>query len=355
MKTKVLFFLSNLHGGGAERVAVNLLRKLDPKRFDVSLAMVDKTGDYIDLIPEHVTVYDLKARKTAFSLLRLRKVLKALEPDIVFATLFHTAVALYLSIATTKKRPLLVLRSPNSPKLVLANRRLHPIKRFLLEKAYKSADLILAQTPEMKEEIVKYHHIQKDKIRVFFNPLDTELIDQKIQKIENPFKTDQINVVAAGKLSRQKGFDVLIKAFRRVVDENSDFVLHIIGRGRDEKENLQKLVSRLHLEESVNFLGFQKNPYRFFFYSDLYVLPSRWEGLPNTVLENLYLKKPIIATRCIPSLERLIKDGQNGILVDVEDSEQLADAILSYRKLDADVAFPLQEGDINQTLMSLIT
>jgi len=340
-KSKIIFYLPNLHGGGAERVAVNMIRQLNKQKFDVSLALVDNTGVYKSLIPDHVTIYDLKAKKTILSLFKLRKLIQKSQPDIVFSTLFRAHNVLYLALLGINKKPIIILRSPNSPKLVLEHNQLSRLTKFLLEKAYRNADMILAQTPEMKDEIIKYHHITGSKIKVFLNPLDTNLIDEKIQNVVTPFDNDMINVVAAGRLTKQKGFDILIQAFRYVVDKNNDFILHIIGSDSGEKENLEKMVRDLNLEKNVKFLGFQENPYRFFLLSDLYVLSSRWEGLPNTVLENLYLEKPVVATKCIPFMSQLINDGENGFLVDVGNISQLAEAILKFKSIDSEKNVPL--------------
>ena len=331
---KILFFLPNLAGGGAERVAVNIIRQLDKDYFDISLVLVNQSGKYLNLIPEYVKVYNLESQKTILSIFRLYKQLKQIEPDIVFSTLIRTHIALNIALQGIKERPVVFLRSPNSPKLLLSNKQLGIVMRYFLERAYRKADVILAQTPEMKSEISSFHKIKKDKIVVFLNPIDTDLIDEKIKQIINPFDMDKINVVAAGRLLKQKGFDILIKSFAKVIRKNSNFHLSIIGEDViGEKVKLQNLVLSLGIEKNVQFLGFQSNPYQYFYYSDLYVLSSRWEGLPNTVLENLYLKKPIVATKCIPFMSELIENGNNGFLVEVEDIEQLAISILEYKQL----------------------
>jgi len=332
-KIKSLFFLPNLYGGGAERITMTMIRKLDKERFEITLVLGSKSGDYIDLIPKQVNVIDLNVKKTLFSPLKLRKIVQTLQPDILFSTLFRTHQVVYLALLGIKKRPIIVLRSPNSPKLLLENHQLGILAKFLLEKAYNDADLLLAQTAEMKEEIFYYHHISREKIQVFINPVDTDLIDKKIQHTKNPFHPHKINVVAAGRLTQQKGFDLLIEAFQRVVENNDDFVLHIIGRDDGQKQKLTEMIHTLHLTDNVKLLGFQENPYRYFFFSNLYVLSSRWEGLPNTVLENMYLNKPVVATRCIPFMDTLIQNGINGMLVESESPDKLADAIINYQKI----------------------
>lgn len=351
---KILFFLPNLAGGGAERVTVNIIRQLEKEYFNVSLVLVNKSGKYLDLIPTHVEIYDLNIEKTVFSIFKLRTVINQIKPDIIFSTLIRTHIALNIAMMKIKHRPLMVLRSPNSPKLLLSNKQLNPIWSYLLEKAYLNANLIIAQTPEMKEEIIKYHTVDEKKVEVLINPIDIDFINSKLENISNPFNKKDINIVAAGRLTRQKGFDILLKAFTKVIKSNNRFKLYIIGDDDGESELLTELCENLNLNVHIKFLGFQPNPYLYFFYSDLYVLSSRWEGLPNTILENLYLNKPIVATKCIPFMNELIHHGKNGLLVDVEDSLGLANAILNYKDIKETGFLNINNKNVNNEFLKYI-
>ena len=344
-KTKVLFFLPNLYGGGAERVTINIIKQLDRELFEVYLLVLSRENSVYDLESMNVNLIELNVSKTIYSVLKLRNAIKKTAPEVIFCSLFRGHIALYLALYGLACKAKLVLRSPNSPKLLLENNQLSLMYRFFIKKAYNKADLVIAQTPEMRDEIIKYHKINQEKVHFFLNPLDTMDIDEKTRHIENPFNTNDINVVAAGRITHQKGFDLLIKSFKNVVKSNGAFKLHIIGRDADdEMHRLKKIAEELNLQKHVFFLDYQSNPYRYYYYCDLYVLSSRWEGLPNTVLENLYLKKPIVSTRCIPFMESLITDGDNGYLVEVEDGDALTEKILSFKDL---MMSPSCQMDIN--------
>jgi len=332
-KIKILFFLPHLVGGGAERVTINIIKQLDKQKFAITLVVLSKEGPAYKFLPNDLNIIELYTSKTIFSILKLRKVIKNMAPDIIFSSVFRGHIAIYFSLFNFQHKPKIILRSPNSPKLILERKELNLYMKKLLDLVYKKADKIIAQTPEMKEEIIKYHFIQDEKIEVFLNPLDKKMIKDKIKNEKNPFDINKINVVAAGRLTKQKGFDILIKSFKEVLSINKNYMLHIIGEDQGEGEKLKLLITSLSLEHNVFLLGYQDNPYKYFYYSDLYVLSSRWEGMPNSVIENLYLKKPVIATKCIPFMSTLIKNKKNGFLVDVENVEQLANAILNYKKL----------------------
>lgn len=311
------------------------------------MVFVKKTGENIEYIPDYVEVYDLNASKTIFSIFKLREMIKKKNPYAIYSTLNRTHVVLYLSLLGLNYSNKIILRMPTSPKLLIEQDGMNIIFKFLLDRILKSANLIIAQTPEMKDEISFYHNVKIDKIGVLINPLDTEFIDNNLKNIGNPFdlyselSTDKlINVVASGRATYAKAYDVLISAFEKVYAKNKNFRLFIIGANyENEQKDYEKLAGELGVGDVVKFLGFQKNPYKYYYYSDLFVLSSRREGLPNVVLENLYLHKPIVATRCISFMENLIQNGKNGFLVDVEDSHQLAKAILNFKKLKGSSQF----------------
>jgi len=87
-------------------------------------------------------------------------------------------------------------------------------------------------------------------------------------------------------------------------------------------------------------------------YPDLFVLSSLWEGLPNAVLENIYLKKPIVATKCIPYMNKLIQNGENGFLVDLNSYKQFAEAILNYKKLSMKFQKSETLNDLNKIFLN---
>ena len=332
-KVKALLFLPNFYMGGAEKVTMNMIRAIDTASFELHIVVLSKEGFLYSLLPQNITLHILESRKVMLSIFKLRTLIKEIAPDLIYSTLFRTHIALEIALCGLKERPKTIYRNPTSPKLVIAERRISFLELICLKIVYNRATLVISQTPEMKEEIAQYFHVKEEKIEIFINPLDTVLIKKEIANIENPFCTSSINVVSVGRLAKEKAFDVLLYAFKLVVQENRKFMLHLIGRDAGEKDSLVNIIKKLGIEENVKFWGEQMNPYRFYVFSDLYVMSSIREGLPNTILENLYLKKPIVATKCIPFMNQLIDHGNNGFLVEVGNIQQLADAILNFENL----------------------
>jgi len=355
-KRKIIFFLPLMSGGGAERVTINIIKKLDKNYFEPHLVLGTKAqGNSLHLIPKEIYQHDLKTKKTIFSIFKLRAIIKKINPYFIYTSLNRSHIALYLALIGLKNRPKTLMRIPSSPKLVNRYVKYGYIFNFFLNRALKKANYIIVQTPEMRDETEIYHHIDREKIKVLINPLDRDLIESSL-KHQSPFDKQYINVTASGRLSKEKGFDILIKAFQKVYMKNSNFRLYIIGADYDnQKGKYKELIKSLDLNSVVHLLGFQKNPYIYYQHSDLFVLSSRWEGLPNAVLENLYLTKPIVATKCIPFMEQLIIDGENGFLVDVENIEQLSDRILRYKELKSlGISNRFKHSDVNSFFRRLV-
>lgn len=335
MKTQkkvILFILPNLLAGGYERVTLNIIRNLDKKKFDINLLLLEKKGYFTQLIPSYVYVYNLKKNRARKTLPGIIKILIHLKPEIVFSTANRVNIIVLLTTFVYKSK--IIIREPNLPKAQIDNKILTPSYIFMMRLLYPRASKIITQTDEMKIELEEIFHLNNQFLQTIRNPIDYKLIEDSISGRGNPYMQGRINILTIGRINYQKGLDVLVKAFGIVVKYDKRFVLYVIGEVTDQKymEELKEVIVRLNLEKNVIFLGFIKNPYIYLKYADLFVLSSRWEGMPNVILEALYLKKPIVTTRCIKDINRIFKNNQDS-LVDIEDVDSLAEKIINYKNI----------------------
>lgn len=326
MNRRILFIIPSLNAGGAERVAINYLRQIDNNKYSVSLVVFNKTDDLIDFLPKHIQLIDLKTLSTSGSFWSLLLLLRKLRPDVIFTT--HSRVAsLLIFIKPFVPKFKHLARMQNTPSLEKKYKAYSGLRRIIYAYGFRSANLVIAQTEAMKKDGVSLFGLNVEKIKVLPNPVDNAHIDKCVQNSSSPFPEGQISAVAAGRLAFAKGFDVLISALPKVLEVYPNFVLYILGKDDGHGNQLRSLVAELGLEKSVKFTGFQSNPYRYYAHSDLFILSSRWEGFPNVLLENYYLNKPIVSTRCVPIIEDLIKESVNGSLCHPGDKESLQIAI----------------------------
>ncbi|HPS29091.1 MAG TPA: glycosyltransferase [bacterium] len=332
MKKKIVFVDHTLGAGGAEKVTTTLIRALDCEKFEIHLVIIDKLGEFGHYIPKTVKIHELGVKNTRKALFPFRKEMKKINPDVVYTSLSRTTILSFLARIGLTYR--IIARYPTMPSIEKKENRLKGWRYYLMRLFFRKVDTVIAQTEEMAIELTRFYKIKKDRLITVFNPVDERMIDESLINADNPFNKDKTNILAVGTIYPVKGFDVLIRAFKKVVDEDKSYMLHIVGA--DFENNLSgliKLVEELNLSKNVVFHGYQQNPYTYLNYCDLFVLSSRREGLPNVVLEAQYLCKPVVATNCVPVISRLITEGETGYVVEVENVDQMAVAIKNFRKL----------------------
>ena len=186
-------------------------------------------------------------------------------------------------------------------------------------------DGIIVNAEKIKQSLTRSPFMQKANIKVIYNGLDTDTIDQQsVSAIEKPFP---FIISALGTLTHRKGFDFLIRSFNRFLKNvpDADAGLFIIGDG-PKKDELTALSETFGIRSRVIFLGFLQNPYPYLAASDVFAMTSTNEGISNALLEAMYLGNASISTRAGGS-EEVITDGENGLLVDYGDETMFADTL----------------------------
>jgi len=327
-RTKIIIFLSSFSGGGAERTVLNIIRKIDKEKFEVVLLTMKKdikSFDYSNFIPENISIIQTKAKRLRYALFDIVKVIKKEKPDILFTTLAPANKLLVLAEKISREKIPVIIREANTRSKV---RKLSLFEKLTTKFFYNKASKVISLSEGVKEDMVINFGVKRDRIKVIYNPIDIGQIDQLknkvVYEIKKNLKTKYI--VALGRLVEQKDYPTLIDAFE-VVSEKFDVKLIILGKGKLEKE-LKELVKRKGLEDSVIFLGFQANPYKFLNMADVFVLSSKWEGFGHVIAEAMAVGVPVVSTNCKSGPSEILKNGKYGELVDVGNHKAMADKIL---------------------------
>lgn len=342
MKRKILFCVPP-SCGGAERVTLTIAKLLDREKYDVKVVIIGRTkGEIKEFIPDYMDIIHVKIHNIwDFTTLKLIRLFKKEKPEIVFCSLLflNARIVLAAKLVTGIK---VVIRNSNSLKLLRYDGRL------LVKFFYPLADTIILQTDEMKEELQSAIKINKKKLHVIANPIDLDSINHHLELSENPFEIEYVNYVFVGRISYTKGLDVLLSAFSKIIKHDIKSRLYIVGKVNKLDsyfQTLQKLVVDLHLEEHVIWTDFTKNPYQYIKYAHCLVLPSRIEGLPNVLLDAMYLQVPVVATRSVPIIDRIVSK-ERGKVVDVNDEVALAKAMMEMKDLKVTTPYVLNDGKI---------
>jgi glycosyltransferase involved in cell wall biosynthesis len=325
----VALFLPALHGGGAERITLNLAQGLEARWADVDLVLATDAGEYRGAVPAKVRTVDLRARRTATSVVALARYLHEVRPAALLSALNHAnVVAVAAAHVAGFRRPVLVAEHnevyPFEP-LTL------PRRAWLatLRAAYHRATRVIVVSEGVKRSLEKKAGVRADHVEVIYNPVITPELERAAdaERPDHPFLRDRCApvVLGVGRLTRQKNFANLLRAFA-LLRARRDARLIVLGEG-EERARLEALADELGIRADVSLPGFVSNPYAFLRAASVFASSSDWEGLPTVLIEALAVGTPVVATDCPSGPDEILGHGAHGTLVPPRDSAALADAI----------------------------
>ncbi len=325
MRHKVLFFVQD-DVGGAERISVLIGKSLPSEKYEVSFCLIERnsSSSIADFIPNGFRILRIPNNNPIKLMWKMVSAILKEKPYAVFSSVINLSNK-YLPFRWLFPQVKIIIRCDNYLYTYT------PKQQKMISWLYPKADCIIAQTQEMKDELVNIG-ISEEKVVALQNPIDKQTIDTKVARAATPYPDNgKKHCVAVGRFNRQKGFDLLIDAFIEVQKERSDVDLYIVGDytlgGGEIYHNLMKKVVDSGLGDLVHCVGYKENPYVYLKNADCFVLSSRWEGLPNVLIESLYLGTPAAAFKCIPVIERIIDDGITGCCAEKESVSSLAKAM----------------------------
>lgn len=328
---KIAFFLPSLAGGGAEKIALNLARALVGRGISVDIILGEASGEYLSIVPASIRVIGLGKSRPFLAIPALVKYLKVERPTVLFSTIINANIAALLAQRLSGVSIRCVVREASTLSIDLAHSS--AFNRFLIPRLvswiFPQAYAIVAPSHGVADDLAKVTGLSRQLIKVIYNPVVTQaLIDQSRQFVNHRWlQAGGIPVIIGmGRLTRQKDFETLIRAFAQVKKVQPARLI-ILGEG-EERDYLGGICRDLNVEEDVDFVGFASNPYAFLSRASLFVLSSRWEGLPNALIEALACGTKVVSTDCPSGPREILDDGRYGQLVPIEDFAAMATAIL---------------------------
>lgn len=342
MKKKILFVIPALRGGGVERVLVVLLRHFDRSLFEPVLIVFETLDEFPGELPEDVRIVALDAvdKRGAIGNIRLIMALarniKREAPDIICSFMEYTnhLTSLAKRIACSHAPLYLTYHSDMSqyyrPGRLRSARLIKWILRHII---YPKATKVVCVSKGVMDDLVNNWRLPRTKAIVIHNPIEIDRIKNMVlESVDHPwFRQDIPIIVACGRLAQEKNYPLLLRAFAMVNKEKTVCRLAILGQG-PLKDELQSYAETLGVADSVEFMGFQKNPFKYIACSKFLVLSSDWEGFPMVIIEAMSCGTPVISTRCPSGPDESITDGLNGLLVPVDDDDALAHAMIRLLK-----------------------
>lgn len=334
----VLFIMPSLPGGGAEKVLIDILQRLDREKYRISLFLEYREGEYVKAIPDDIPVYSL-FKKSNIWIERFHRGLRLVGLYHLFHSVFYKSISRilfrrkqfdtivsFMEGEAVRLHSYLLDKSDNNVSWVHIDfQKKHWSADFFRsdeqeESIYTAMQRIVFVSSDALDSFLKlFQTVDASKCRVIFNLIDKDEIVR--QSLSNVIDKDRFTICMVGRLNQQKRYDRALRLMKALSDRSFDVELWILGDG-ELREELVSLANELEILDRCRFLGFVKPPYSYMRAADLYLNTSEAEGYPLVLCEALCLGLPIVATN-ITGAHELLDDSKYGLLVPEED-----DAIL---------------------------
>lgn len=328
------FYIPNLTIGGAEQVTVNIINGLSGRQHDVELVLSHPGGKLRSEVADTVRVVELADSRTPVAgigahLTRLVAYLEDVEPVALVpqktdASVLGLGAARLANVETAvvpTEHLAFAATSTRSPKAVAVRR--------LATWLYPSAHRVIAVSEGVADSLVERMGLHRERVSVLHNPVELGAVRERGRKAVDHewFDTDSVEVVLfVGRHHTQKDLDTWLRSFARVHEARPETRAVVAGTG-ERTDHLRALAGRLNVADVVSFPGFVDNPYGYMSRASVFLLSSRYEGLPTVLVEAMACGCPVVATDCPSGPREILADGEYGRLAPVGDVAAITGAV----------------------------
>ncbi|WP_108424732.1 glycosyltransferase [Flagellimonas amoyensis] len=339
---RLSIFINNLSHGGAQKIASVLAKELS-QEFEIYLVLL--TSNIVYDIPDNIKIEVLskgKKRNLLDKLMSVHRYYSFCKENNIDVSLSLLTQPNYIAALTKVlgSKTKVVLSEHTYQSLWRANERQYArVKKIIIRYLYNKADKVITVSNKIRLDLMDNYGIKKERLVTIFNPYPIKKInDLSKSGFENLTKSKSFNFITVGTLYHVKNQELLLRSFAKLKERDAH--LTIVGDG-ELREHLTQLSQQLGLDDKVNFVGFTDNPFKYLGASDVFVLSSNNEGLPNVIIEALACECPVISTDCISGpreilapqtpidfqLENSIEHAEFGVLVPIKNEVLMAKAM----------------------------
>jgi glycosyltransferase involved in cell wall biosynthesis len=320
-RVRLLIITPTLECGGSEKFVSLVCNHINTNYFSVGLLVINNVNSFHKIDNPAIEITDLKKNRVLFSFSAIKKAVENFNPDIIFSTANHLNIYLAVFKNRFDAKIKFIAREANIVSINSKEAKMPALYNWGVKKFYKRFDLIICQSVSMQQDLIKSYQVPATKTVIIHNSTQT-IFSNPIQKVE---KTDKYiyKFVTIARLNKQKGIERLIQAVGLLL---VPFTYYIIGEG-SKREELQKLIDVLQLQDKIFLVGQKTGPFDGMENADLFLMGSYYEGFPNVLLEAGAHGIPVVAFNAPGGIAEIIKENENGLLVDDNDIIAFAAAI----------------------------
>lgn len=323
---KILFVLPRMVTGGVERVTLRLVEGLQARGHECAFALRRAYGEFLPEAEALCPVFEVAAGGLHQFVPKLAQLIQSWQPSHIVTAFADVGVLTHLAIKQSGHKPYWVHGVHGTHDAVTATPGIKGRLRYQLDQCfaawvYKNAGKVVAVSDGVRADILQRFTVDANQVVTIYNPALDE--SQFIPKNSTTGFATPPKIVALGRLTREKGFDILIEAMRQVPQP---WRLEIWGDGED-KSVLQTQIEACGLQDHIRLCGHTSQPLDMLRQADVFVLSSRYEGFGLVLVEALAAGCSIVATDCPHGPREILENGRYGLLVDNENTGSLAKGI----------------------------
>ncbi len=330
-KVRLLLLIPRLGVGGSQHVMTLLAKELPRENYDVHLGLVTAAEAQPNALPPWVAFHALRAKRVRAGAWPLLRLIWRLRPDVILSGTAEVNFLALLLRPFLPRRTRVLVRQNGTVSWTLSHGGVAPYTRWLYRLLYPRADRVICQSSAMAEDLTRELNLSEEMVVVLPNPVEFRRIREEMEAPKARMGPGP-HLLAVGRLSQEKGFDLLLEAFVTVRERFPGIDLIVAGEGREET-SLKKFCRRFYMETAVSFVGQVERVYAFFPGATLFVLPSRFEGMPNSLLEAATAGLPIVATPASEGIRDLLQGQPGAWLTEEISSNSLAATLIEALEL----------------------
>ena len=332
-KTLIVCLHPYSNKGGATNKIFQLLNKIDQKEFEIVYIYLKKNSKL--KLNKNIKSIKLKSQRTLFSIFEIRKILSTFErrnfkKKIFISNQNYSNILVYFLLKNFENYKSILIERNHLDELYYYETIKDFFKKFfikiLMKFTYKYSYKLIGNSKKLSKDLSKF---VKKKAHTIYSPTNFKQLIRMSKNYKSKDvlkKKSKIRLLSVSRFTKRKDLITLLKAFNIINSKYRNIELILIGYG-SELNTIKQYIKKNNLKNKIFLISYKDNPYPYFLISDLYIMPSLYEGCPNSIIEATALNLPVISSNCNSGPSEILLNGRGGFIFEKKNYLELANKI----------------------------